>query len=122
MAEYPKVFWRFSFENGTPGIIKLEINTYERSPMMSLARREHRVENPFYAGEALVQTFQPEELVATKLRALYQRKKGRDLYDLWLALSILELDPKAIVLAARRAGRVARLVASRAASLAPSRA
>ena len=35
--------------------------------------------------------------MATKLRALYQRKKGRDLYDLWLALTVLELDPEKIV-------------------------
>jgi hypothetical protein len=48
-------------------------------------------------GGADIPTFQPEELVATKLRALYQRKKGRDLYDLWLALAVLDLDPKAIV-------------------------
>ena len=29
--------------------------------------------------------------MATKVRALYQRKKGRDLFDLWLALT--ELGP-----------------------------
>lgn len=27
------------------------------------------------------------ELLGTKLRALYQRRKGRDLFDLWFALS-----------------------------------
>lgn len=99
MGEFPKVYWRFAFEDGTPGKIKLEINTYERSPMMPLARRAHRVDNPFYTGGAEIPTFQPEELVATKLRALYQRKKGRDLYDLWLALTVLNLDPEAIVAA-----------------------
>lgn len=97
MGVYPKVFWRFVFEDGTPGKIKLEINTYERSPTMPLAMREHRVENPFYSGSADVPAFQAEELVATKLRALYQRKKGRDLYDLWLALTVLELQPEKIV-------------------------
>jgi len=44
-----------------------------------------------------VQTFQPTELVATKIRALYQRSKGRDLFDLWLALDHLHLDPKQIL-------------------------
>ena len=96
MGMFPKVFWRFDFEDGTPGKIKLEINTYERSPMMPLTKRAHSVENPFYSGSADIPTFQPEELVATKLRALYQRKKGRDLYDLWLALTVLELDPSKI--------------------------
>lgn len=42
-------------------------------------------------------TFQPEELVATKLRALFQRRKGRDLFDLWLALTVLGLDPGEII-------------------------
>lgn len=37
-----------------------------------------------------------EELLATKLRALYQRSKGRDLFDVWLGLTILEADPEQI--------------------------
>lgn len=99
MGMFPKVMWRFAFTDGVPGKIKLEINTFERSPMMELTAREHSAESPFYTGHALIPTFQPEELVATKLRALYQRKKGRDLYDLWLALTVLELDPEKIVAA-----------------------
>ncbi len=99
MGMYPKVMWRFTFADGVPGKIKLEINTFERSPMMELTTHLHTVDNPFYSGSALIPTFQPEELVATKLRALYQRKKGRDLYDLWLALTVLELDPGRIVTA-----------------------
>nr|WP_051208944.1 nucleotidyl transferase AbiEii/AbiGii toxin family protein [Propionicicella superfundia] len=42
-------------------------------------------------------TFQPAELVATKIRALYQRSKGRDLFDLWLALDHLQLAPDEIL-------------------------
>lgn len=38
-----------------------------------------------------------EELVATKIRALYQRSKGRDLFDFWLALDLLKLDPEKII-------------------------
>jgi|SRR5690554_5713915 len=37
------------------------------------------------------------ELMGTKLRALYQRKKGRDLFDLWYALSLGKADPKTLV-------------------------
>jgi hypothetical protein len=44
-----------------------------------------------------VRTFRAEEVLATKLRALYARRKGRDLYDLWLALTDLELDDQLIV-------------------------
>lgn len=28
-------------------------------------------------------TYEMDELMATKLRALYQRRKGRDLFDIW---------------------------------------
>ena len=97
MGKFPKIYWRFAFEDGRPGKIKLEINTFERSPMLPLARVAHSVSNPFYEGSAEIPTFQVEELVSTKMRALYQRKKGRDLYDLWLALTVLELDPQAIL-------------------------
>jgi predicted nucleotidyltransferase component of viral defense system len=34
-----------------------------------------------------VPTFHPAELVATKIRGLYQRKKRRDLFDPWVALT-----------------------------------
>jgi predicted nucleotidyltransferase component of viral defense system len=44
-----------------------------------------------------VPTFHPTELVATKIRALHQRRKGRDLFDLWLALTQMNLDPREIV-------------------------
>ncbi len=36
-----------------------------------------------------MRTFSSPELLATKIRALYQRKKGRDLFDMWLALTEL---------------------------------
>ena len=46
-----------------------------------------------------MRTFTTPELVATKIRALYQRKKGRDLFDLWLALTDLRFDPNDILTA-----------------------
>ena len=42
-----------------------------------------------YSSIADVKSFQVEELTATKIRALYQREKGRDLLDLWLVLDLL---------------------------------
>ena len=42
-------------------------------------------------------TYQPNELCATKLRALYQRSKGRDLFDLARALERQIVDPDAVV-------------------------
>ncbi|MCL2329251.1 MAG: nucleotidyl transferase AbiEii/AbiGii toxin family protein [Bacteroidetes bacterium] len=42
-------------------------------------------------------TYQLDELVGTKLRALYQRKKGRDLFDLQKALENPNLNPDNVV-------------------------
>lgn len=99
MGKYPKLYWKFAFEDGVPGKIKVEINTFERTPALPLAGIAHSVSNPFFTGSADVATFQAEELVATKLRALYQRRKGRDVYDIWLALTVLDLKPEDIVAA-----------------------
>lgn len=96
MGMYPKVIWRFVQASGTPGKIKIEINTFERSPMLPLKSVRYAVETDYCNEIALVRTFQVEELVATKLRAIYQRSKGRDLYDLWLALTDLSISPEAI--------------------------
>ena len=56
--------------------------------------KEYRfaVDSSWYSGEANIKSFLVEELLATKLRALYQRKKGRDLLDLWLVIERNEVD------------------------------
>jgi Nucleotidyl transferase AbiEii toxin, Type IV TA system len=54
-------------------------------------------ETSWWSGDADITTFESEELLATKLRALYQRSKGRDLFDLWLGLTVLGSDPERIV-------------------------
>ncbi|MFA6569353.1 MAG: nucleotidyl transferase AbiEii/AbiGii toxin family protein [Victivallales bacterium] len=38
-----------------------------------------------------------EELLGTKMRALYQRRKGRDLFDLWIGLAKGKANPDIIV-------------------------
>lgn len=59
--------------------------------------RSFLVESERFAGTAEVLTFAPSELLSTKIRALYQRRKGRDLFDLWLALTVLGLRGGEIV-------------------------
>jgi len=51
----------------------------------------------WHKSEGTITTFTLEELLSTKLRALYQRKKGRDLFDLWYAVTKLDCQPKKIV-------------------------
>jgi predicted nucleotidyltransferase component of viral defense system len=45
-------------------------------------RVRFQVDSSWYSGAVDVLTYEPEELLGTKLRALYHRKKGRDLFDL----------------------------------------
>lgn len=98
VSAQPKAFFRAPFESGTGTMrIKIEVNTHERSPARPFAQHAFDVSSSWFEGYADVQTFQPEELVATKLRALYQRSKGRDLFDLWLARTRLGLRPEDIV-------------------------
>jgi predicted nucleotidyltransferase component of viral defense system len=89
----PKLSYAVEAEDGTlPGAIKLkiEINTREREAYDPPIEIPFAVENPWFAGRAEIPTFSREEMLATKLRALLQRNKGRDLFDLDHALTVFE--------------------------------
>jgi predicted nucleotidyltransferase component of viral defense system len=60
------------------------------------------VASRWFNGSADITTYDLDELLGTKLRALYQRRKGRDLYDMATALSRGAVDPARIVAAFRR--------------------
>ena len=83
-----KMFFRF--ESEMPPVqqirLKIEINCFEHFNVLGLTKVPFRVENSWFTGEAQLTTYHFEELLGTKLRALYQRKKGRDLFDLYVAL------------------------------------
>ena len=77
--------------------LKIEINSREHFTELGLASILFAVDSRWWSDEARVTTFDLDELLATKLRALYQRKKGRDLFDLWLALEKGAADPERVV-------------------------
>ncbi|MCP5069867.1 MAG: nucleotidyl transferase AbiEii/AbiGii toxin family protein [bacterium] len=77
--------------------LKVEINTREHFSVLGLARHEYSVANPWFTGGSELATYSVAELLGTKMRALYQRKKGRDLFDIWLALTEQAVDPEEIV-------------------------
>ena len=60
-----------------------------------------KLESAWINDEAKVPEFSLDELLATKLRALYQRKKRRDLFDLWYALNHAEVNAERVVKAFR---------------------
>lgn len=85
----PKFRFRIDPEDGgAPIRLKVEINTREIEAYDAPIELPLRVENPWFAGETGIPTFSWEEMLATKLRALLQRDKGRDLYDLSHALAV----------------------------------
>ncbi|MCX6252260.1 MAG: nucleotidyl transferase AbiEii/AbiGii toxin family protein [Bacteroidetes bacterium] len=77
--------------------LKIEINCREHLAVYNYKDVNISIANTWFSGSAYVKTYEPEELLGTKLRALYQRSKGRDLFDLWYALIQLKLDTGKII-------------------------
>lgn len=55
------------------------------------------MESNWFRGDCEITTYAFEELLGTKLRALYQRKKGRDLFDLQVALDKESVDAQKVM-------------------------
>ena len=77
--------------------LKVEINTREHQNLYPLRSYPFAVGSSWFAGNASIVSFEPEELFGTKLRALLQRRKGRDLFDLHEGLKQLSLDPAKVI-------------------------
>ncbi len=77
--------------------LKIEINTREHFSVLDIEKQPFKVDNPWFTGSAELHVYQLDELLGTKMRALYQRKKGRDLFDLWFALRSGAVDGNRVV-------------------------
>jgi predicted nucleotidyltransferase component of viral defense system len=66
--------------------LKIEINCKEHFNVLGLVHIPFEIKNQWFNGHCEITTYQLDELIGTKLRAMYQRKKGRDLFDLYQAL------------------------------------
>jgi predicted nucleotidyltransferase component of viral defense system len=84
----------FNFESEIQPVqilkLKVEINCREHFSVFDLKKKTFNVNSQWFKGECNITTYEFEELLGTKLRALYQRKKGRDLYDLFKALKSID--------------------------------
>lgn len=79
--------YRTTSEDGFPIKLKVEINAKkEQFSILGYQDYELTSMSRWFAGSASIKSYKLEELLGTKLRALYQRRKGRDLYDLYMAL------------------------------------
>ncbi len=77
--------------------LKVEINTREHATLLGLRPYPFAVEGDWYQANVEIDSFAPEELFGTKLRALLQRRKSRDMFDWHHGLEQLEIDDDKLV-------------------------
>ena len=81
-----------TFSPITPIRLKIEINCKEHFNVLGLVKVPFEVKNQWFSGRCEITAYQLDELIGTKLRALYLRKKGRYLFDLYKALENKNLN------------------------------
>lgn len=86
--------YRFNSESVSPVSLrlKIEINCREHFSVLGYTTKTFNVNSGWFNGTCNIQTYQLEEMLGTKVRALYQRRKGRDLYDLYKGLTLADLN------------------------------
>ncbi|WP_373524467.1 nucleotidyl transferase AbiEii/AbiGii toxin family protein [Aquiflexum sp.] len=91
----------YRFESEFPPIqrmkLKIEINCREHFSVLGWEKKPFSVDSEWFNDKCNLTTYSLEELLGTKLRALYQRRKGRDLFDLWKALTTSHVNPRLVV-------------------------
>jgi predicted nucleotidyltransferase component of viral defense system len=93
--------YRFASEDAPPinMRLKVEINSREHFAVHGFKSVPFSVSSRWFEARCEISTYEIDELLGTKLRALYQRKKGRDLFDLATALQQDGVDPERIITA-----------------------
>ena len=89
--------YRMESEEGIPLRLKVEINSREHFTVFGYDTCKFDVQSRWFSGSAPILTYQLDELLGTKVRALYQRSKGRDLFDLWSAFSTRIVQPERVI-------------------------
>ncbi len=82
-----KLIYKYESINKSSLKLKIEINTTEHFQVLPLKKVPFSMDSDWFKGTADIITYEMDELMATKLRALYQRRKGRDLFDIWYVAS-----------------------------------
>jgi predicted nucleotidyltransferase component of viral defense system len=84
-------------EGGGQLKLKIEINTREHQNLHALKTYPFAINSGWHQASADIVSFEPEEIFGTKLRALLQRRKNRDLFDLNQGLLQLGLDAERVI-------------------------
>lgn len=77
--------------------LKVEINCREHFTVLGYNTMPYSIASEWFKGQCAIKTYLPEELAGTKMRALYQRRKGRDMYDLFHFLKDLKPNKNTII-------------------------
>ncbi|HEB87530.1 MAG TPA: hypothetical protein ENI68_11020 [Gammaproteobacteria bacterium] len=77
--------------------LKVEINTREHESLYGIKYYPFEIDSRWCQAKTEILSFEPEELFGTKLRALLQRRKNRDLFDLHEGLKQLSMDPDKLI-------------------------
>lgn len=93
---------KYKFESEFPPVqtlrLKIETNCREHFTVLGYKQFPFEVMSSWFNGSCNLTTYRLEELLGTKLRALYQRRKGRDLYDMHKALvDVPDMNKEAIL-------------------------
>ncbi len=91
------LIYRITDQENLPLKLKIEINTREHFTVLGFEDKRFFNTSSLEPGETLIRTYKIEELLGTKMRALYQRRKGRDLFDLYICLKTLSINPDDII-------------------------
>ena len=89
--------WRVESEEGLPLKLKVEINSREHFTVLGYQQIPFTMTSRWHKGSVSITSYNRDELLGTKLRALYQRKKGRDLFDLWYASQTIPVNSESVV-------------------------
>jgi len=93
-----KALYRFTSEYEEIRMrLKLEISCKEHFNVLDLVDFPFEVKNDWFKGKCEIRTYSINVLLGTKLRALYQRSKGRDLFDLDYARLDMAINIDAIL-------------------------
>ncbi len=93
-----KALYRFTSEYEDIKLrLKLEINCKEHFNVLDWVDFPFEVKSDWFSGSAKIRTYNINELLGTKLRALYQRSKGRDMFDLYYTSINMILNQEEII-------------------------
>jgi len=77
--------------------LKIEINTREHESLYGIKKYPFEADSRWHRAKTEIASFEPEEIFGTKFRALLQRRKNRDLFDLNEGLKQLSMNPDKLI-------------------------